>query len=99
MTPELWELRTARLEGAYEQIDRRLGAVEGRLSAVESRLSTVEQRIDAGFAQVHTEVHGEVGGLRNEMHRQFYWLMGAMGTVVALMVSGFIQVALKLGGH
>ena len=96
MAAEPWELRTARLEGACEQIDR-------CLSAVASHLSTLEQKVGTGFAQVradlHAEIHGEVGGLRNELRHQFYWLMGALGTVLALMVSGFLQLALKLGGH
>jgi hypothetical protein len=35
MAADAWELRTARLEGAYEQIDKRLGAVEGWLSTLE----------------------------------------------------------------
>lgn len=92
MTAESWELTTARLAGAHEQIDRRLGTVE-------SRLSMLEQKMDAGFAQVRAEIHGEVGGLRYELRQQFYWLMGAIGTVVALMLSGFIQLALRFGGH
>src|SRR5215472_15172863 len=103
MAAESWELRTARLEGAYEQVDRRLGAVE-------SRLSTLEQKMDVGFAQVHAEIHDEVGSLRSEMHgqfaqvhgemqRQFYWFLGAVGGMLAVMISGFLQLALRLGGH
>lgn len=66
--------------------------------------------MDAGCAQFradsHTEIHGEAGGLRNEMtglrnemQRQFYWLMGAVGALGALMVSGFLQLGLRLSGH
>jgi tetrahydromethanopterin S-methyltransferase subunit G len=86
---DAWELRTARLEGAYEQVDRRLGAVEGRLGAVEVRLSTLEHKMDTGFA----EIRAEIGGLRGEMHRQFYWLLGVV------IGSGLLQTGLKLSGH
>lgn len=38
------EVRLARLEGAYEQIDRRLGTIEDRLVRLETK-------VDAGFAR------------------------------------------------
>ena len=67
MAADAWELRTARLEGAYEQIDRRLGAVEGRLA-------TLEHKMDTGFAQVRAEIgvlrdalHAEIGALHVEI--------------------------------
>lgn len=111
MAADAWELRTARLEGAYEQVDRRLGAIEGRLS-------TLEHKMDTGFAQIraemtglrnelHNELHSEIAGLRAELlgrmdrqlaraDRQFYWLLGTLG---ALVVSGLLPLGLKLTGH
>jgi hypothetical protein len=125
MAADAWELRTARLEGAYEQVDRRLGAVEGRLA-------TLEHKMDTGFAQVRAEINGlrdtlhaeisdirdtlraEISGVRDtshfditsvrgtleaaivgvrvDMRRQFYWLLG-------VMLSGFLAIGLKLAGH
>ena len=90
MAADAWELRTARLEGAYEQIDRRLGAVEGRLS-------TLEYKMDTGFAELRVELRGEIGSLRSEMlgrmDRQFYWLLGAFAA------SGLLQLGLRFTGH
>jgi hypothetical protein len=81
MAGDAWELRTARLEGAYQQIDRCLGAVEGRLS-------TLEHKMDAGFAQIRAEIrashsefraevagpgnapHSEIVGFRNDLHSE-----------------------------
>jgi hypothetical protein len=60
MAADAWELRTARLEGAYEQIDKRLGAVEGRLS-------TLEHKMDTGFAQVRAEIRASRSELRSEL--------------------------------
>ena len=107
MAADAWELRTARLEDAYEQVDRRLGALEGRLA-------TLEQKMDTGFAQIRVEIsgardasHAEINGLRDVLHaeisgvrdalhadmrKQFYWLLG-------VMLSGFLAIGLKLAGH
>ena len=125
MAADAWELRTARLEGAYEQVDRRLGAVEGRLA-------TLGHKMDTGFAQVRAEINGlrdtlhaeisdirdtlraeisvvrdtshfditcvrsaleaAIVGVRVDMCRQFYWLLG-------VMLSGFLAIGLKLAGH
>jgi hypothetical protein len=70
MAADAWELRTARLEGAYEQVDRRLGAVEGRLA-------TLEHKMDTGFAQVRAEIsglsdmlHTQISGLRDRLHAE-----------------------------
>ena len=67
MAADAWELRTARLDGAREQVDRRLGALETRLGFVENRITVLDQRMNAGFAQV-----------RAEMRSQFFWLLGVM---------------------
>ncbi|MHB8733480.1 MAG: hypothetical protein ACYDAB_17095 [bacterium] len=67
MAADAWELRTARLEGAYEQIGGRLGAVEGRLS-------TLEHKMDTGFAQVRAEI----AGLRDETHSDITGLRNAL---------------------
>jgi hypothetical protein len=45
MASDAWELRTARLEGAYEQID-------GRLGTLERGLERVEQKLDSNFRWV-----------------------------------------------
>jgi hypothetical protein len=84
MAADDWELRTARLEGAYEQVDRRLGAVE-------SRLATLEHKMDTGFARVRAEINGFRDTLHADMRRQFYWLLG-------VMVSGFL-VLLRLADY
>lgn len=90
MAADAWELRTARLEGAYEQIDRRLGTVESRLDAL-------ERKMDAGFAELRADLRAEVGGLRTEllprMDRQFYRLLGV------LIVSILIPLGMRFTGH
>ena len=43
MTAQPWELRLARLEGAYEQIDKRLGAVDQRLETLDRKIDIVRE--------------------------------------------------------
>ncbi|MDR7505656.1 MAG: hypothetical protein QN129_12235 [Armatimonadota bacterium] len=43
------DARIARLEGAYEQLDRRLGALEGRMAALEAAVAE-------GFARLRTVI-------------------------------------------
>lgn len=61
MAAEPTEIRMARLEGAYEQINERLGALE--------------QRLSGEIAALRTDLRSEVGGLRQQMNTQFYWLL------------------------
>ncbi len=49
MAAEPLEVRMARLEGAYEQIDRRLGSIE-------ERMTRLETRIDAIAAELRSEL-------------------------------------------
>lgn len=49
MGTEATDVRLARLEGAYEQIDKRLGTIEGRLAVLEGK-------VDAGFARLDAKI-------------------------------------------
>ena len=39
----------ARLEGAYEQIDKRLSSIDGRMTSIEQRMTSLEQKLDRYF--------------------------------------------------
>lgn len=58
------EVRLARLEGSYEQIDRRLGTIEERLGRLESKVdaTAMELRRDIGGVngRVHTILYGVI---------------------------------------
>jgi hypothetical protein len=58
MAADSLEVRIAHLEGACEQIDKRLGSLE-------TRVASLEQKVDAGFAQ-----------LRTELITMFRWIVG-----------------------
>lgn len=65
MAAESIEVRMARLEGSYEQVTERLGAIEARLDGMENRL-------DARMGGVELRI----GRLEDKVDRQFYWLVG-----------------------
>ena len=76
----------AHLEGAYEQIDRRLGAVEGGMAAL-------DRRVDEGFTQVRAEIQSVRGELLGRMDREFFWILGL------LIISILVPIAFRLTGH
>ena len=70
MSAQALEVRMAHLEGAYEQINHRLGNVEQRLGNLETRMDAGFARIDARFAQIDTRL--------GQIDQRFKWLTGLM---------------------
>jgi len=70
------EERMARIEGPFEQIDRRLGRIENHLDRLDSRLD----QLDARITQMDTRVHERID-------RLMYWQLGLMGAVAASILA------------
>jgi len=68
MVTEALEIRMARLEGAYEQINERLGGVEREVGALRSELKTE-------IGTIRSEIGTLRSDLRSEMKTQFYWVL------------------------
>jgi len=72
MSTSLLEIRTAHLEGAYEQINARLGGIEERLGRLEDRFGRLENRV----TRFDDKLDARIDSLRSElfvrMDRQFY---------------------------
>ncbi|MCL6552350.1 MAG: hypothetical protein K6W08_04410 [Firmicutes bacterium] len=60
MGTKAMDVRLARLEGAYEQIDKRLGTIEGRLAVLEGKLDggfvRLDGKMDAEFARLDAKI-------------------------------------------
>ncbi len=69
------EVRLARLEGSYEQIDRRLGSIE-------ERLGRVEVKIDA----VASELRREITTLSGRMYVLLYGIIVAILVPILIRV-------------
>lgn len=82
------EIRMAHLEGAYEQIDKRLGTIEtdvrGLRTDLVSRTDDLASRIDGRTNSLRGELIGR-------MDRQFFWILGL------LIVSILLPIARSVG--
>jgi hypothetical protein len=91
------EVRLARLEGSYEQIDKRLGAIEGRLDRLEVELheglSGLRSEMHRGFDRMRSEMHENLSGLENRLRKEaqtrFYWLLGliVLGLIIPIVLA------------
>ncbi|VVM04461.1 hypothetical protein [Methylacidimicrobium tartarophylax] len=87
MPTDTIETRMAHLEGAYEQIDKRLGTVEQRLTLVETKLDGLRRDIDQRFERVDQRferVEARFERLEHSLRTQFSWVMGLMLSLLAL---------------
>ncbi len=77
MAVEALETRMARLEGGYEQISERLGAIEQRLTSELSSLRSETAAIRSETAAMRLEMatRSELAELRRQMNGQFFWLL------------------------
>ena len=78
------EIRMAHLEGAYEQIDKRLGAIETDVRALRtdlvSRTDDLASRIDGRTSSLRSELIGR-------MDRQFFWILGLLIVSILLPIA------------
>lgn len=68
MVTEALEIRMARLEGAYEQINERLAGVERELSAFRAEFKAeLKAEIDS--------LRSDNADIRKQLQTQFYWTL------------------------
>ncbi len=82
MGTEATDVRLAWLEGAYEQVDKRLGTIENRLAVLESK-------VDAGFARLDAKIDGKIDMLASELRE-------ADSRLDAKMDAGFARLDAKM---
>jgi predicted nucleic acid-binding Zn-ribbon protein len=93
MAADALDVRIAHLEGAYEQIDKRLGAVEAAVQAVRGEIQLFRAEVRAEIQSVRTELHAMRTELLSRMDRQFFWILGP------LIVSILLPIALRAAGR
>jgi hypothetical protein len=71
MATDALDIRMARLEGAYEQINERLGTIESTLASVRTEISSLRIEGKSDLASVRAEIVD----LRKQTTAQFYWLL------------------------
>ena len=79
------EERVSRLEGAYEQVNRRLDDLNRNVASLRSEVSSP-----------WSEVREEFSILRREMNRGFSNMYVLIGGVWATLVAGFVALSLAV---
>lgn len=62
------EERMAKIEGAFTQIDQRLGRVEIELVELRRQMNEELGEVRREIKSLRDEMHSEIGSLRDEMH-------------------------------
>jgi hypothetical protein len=90
MSIDALEVRIARLEGGFEQINVRLGAIEHRMGAMEQRFSTEIGSLRAQMSGMATR--SELADLRRQMNAQFFWLLTfVLGSILIPILRDFAR--------
>lgn len=88
--------RLGRLEGIIEQINDRLGSLEGRMSSLEGRMSSLESKLEARIGSLRSDLERRIGLLEDSHRRDFRWLIGTMIGMWATMMGLLGTVAVKV---
>lgn len=70
------DVRMARLEGSYEQIDKRLDRVETNPARLEDKMEARFNQVESRFSQVDTKMDG--------LHTLIFLLFGALAGLVTV---------------
>lgn len=76
------EERISRLEGAYEQVNERLGEIRGELSRMNGRFDAVDARFDA-MTESTSSRFDAVNGRFDALHRT---MLAGIGLILAAVV-------------
>lgn len=68
MATDALEIRMARLEGAYEQINVRLGSLEREVAALRAEFKTE-------IVGLRSDLNSTADRMRRQMQTQFYWTL------------------------
>ena len=74
------EERISRLEGAYEQVDRRLGDLTQAVAALRTEVGSLRDELHSEVGSLRDEVRGDIDSLRGEMNHQYADLRSEMNS-------------------
>jgi chromosome segregation ATPase len=89
------DVRMARLEGSYEQLDKRLGDLAAEVHAMRAELRGEIAHLRGEMRQEIGQLRGEMGSLRAEMSRMFYWMMGTLLAVLTAIAGVIVTILLR----
>ena len=85
MTVDAFAVRMVRLEGAYEQIDKRLGSLEGRMASL-------ERKVDETLARLRQDLTQAIDRVGQKLDATFRWVIGiVLVNSITLMLAIFLR--------
>jgi len=86
MAADVLAVRMAHLEGAYEQVDKRLGAIETRLTSLETqvdrRVGSLEATVNGRFGDLDRKFDLQIARVDAKFTQLLYGLFLAWVTVI-----------------
>ena len=97
------EERVSRLEGAYEQLDQRLGDLTGAVRGLDAKIDSLRTDMDARFAasrgdvdSFRSHVDARFDALHRDVSAKFNTLIVYMSTVAIAMAGAIFALALRI---
>ena len=101
------EERVSRLEGAYEQVDSRLGDLTEAVTRLDAKFDALRGNMDAKFDALRTDVDAKFDAfradvdakfdaLRSEMNAKFNMLIIVMATGAVGITGALIAIAFRI---
>lgn len=112
MATDALEVRMARLEGSYEQLDKRLGDLSADLQALRAEFRTEMQAVRAELQNLRAEFRSELQNVRAEFRSDIQGVRGEiqavrgeiqavraeMGRLFYWLTATFLTVLVGIGG-
>ena len=76
MTAQPWETPIARLEGAFEQVGKRLDSIDRRLDGIDRRFESVDRRFDGVDRKIDENFRATIG-----------WMLGQTAILLAALAA------------
>ena len=76
MTAQPWETPIARLEGAFEQVGKRLDSIDRRLDGMDRRFESVDRRFDGIDRKIDENFRATIG-----------WMLGQTAVLLAALAA------------
>ena len=90
------EERVSRLEGAYEQVDSRLGDLTEAVTRLDAKFDALRTDVDAKFDALRTDVDNKFDAFRSEVNAKFNTLIIVMATGAVGITGALIAIAFRI---
>ena len=90
------EERVSRLEGAYEQVDRRLGDLTDAVARVDAKVDSLRTDMDGRFDSLRTDMDGRFDSLRSDMDAKLNTLILVIATVGVAIAGAIVALAFRV---